>query len=78
MPTTVSCPTCQAKVVWQASSTHRPFCSERCRLIDLGEWASEGHKIPGQPMQTLPSGEPGLSEQELGEPGFSSDPDNYY
>ena len=28
----------------------RPFCSKRCKLIDLGEWASEGHKIAGEPV----------------------------
>lgn len=45
----VSCPTCKASVLWQAESSYRPFCSKRCKLIDLGEWASEGHKIP-QPV----------------------------
>lgn len=44
--TIVACPTCQKPVPWVASSTFRPFCSERCRLIDLGEWASESYKIP--------------------------------
>ena len=46
----VPCPTCQTPVIMNASSKYRPFCSERCRLIDLGEWASEGHAIPGRPM----------------------------
>jgi len=41
----VSCPTCNDEVVWQTASTYRPFCSKRCQLIDLGEWADEGHKI---------------------------------
>jgi hypothetical protein len=45
----VSCPTCNKPVVWQPESTYRPFCSDRCRLIDLGEWASENHKI-SQPI----------------------------
>lgn len=43
---TVKCPMCQADVVWQSESKFRPFCSERCRLIDLGEWASETRRIP--------------------------------
>ena len=34
----VSCPTCRRSVVWSAESPSRPFCSERCRLIDLGQW----------------------------------------
>ncbi|MDO7086466.1 DNA gyrase inhibitor YacG [Pseudocolwellia sp. AS88] len=41
----VPCPNCSASVVWQPESTYRPFCSKRCQLIDLGEWADEGHKI---------------------------------
>lgn len=44
--TEVKCPTCSKKVVWDASSTYRPFCSERCKLIDFGDWAAEQHKIP--------------------------------
>lgn len=46
----VPCPTCNNAVVWQATSEFRPFCSKRCKLIDLGEWADEGHKI-SQPIQ---------------------------
>lgn len=45
---TVDCPTCKKKVPWNNESLHRPFCSDRCRLIDLGEWASENHKIAGE------------------------------
>lgn len=43
---TVECPTCGAPVEWSAESKFRPFCSDRCKLIDLGAWASEEHKIP--------------------------------
>ncbi|MFO1394849.1 MAG: DNA gyrase inhibitor YacG [Steroidobacteraceae bacterium] len=46
---TVACPTCRAPVEWSDASPYRPFCSERCRLIDLGEWMSERHVIPGEP-----------------------------
>lgn len=41
----VPCPQCKTSVLWQASSEYRPFCSKRCQLIDLGEWAEENHKI---------------------------------
>lgn len=44
--TTVNCPTCGVAVVWNATSTFRPFCSKRCQLIDLGEWADEEKRIP--------------------------------
>ena len=52
MNTVVKCPTCQKQVEWNSTSTYRPFCSDRCRLIDLGEWASEKHAIPDEPLPT--------------------------
>ncbi|MCB1692174.1 MAG: DNA gyrase inhibitor YacG [Pseudomonadales bacterium] len=42
----VKCPTCQKDVRWTSDNIYRPFCSERCRLIDLGEWASGNRYIP--------------------------------
>jgi endogenous inhibitor of DNA gyrase (YacG/DUF329 family) len=48
-PKTVLCPTCGEKVLWTPKSRWRPFCSERCRLIDLGEWLEEEKRIPGEP-----------------------------
>ena len=49
MPTSVKCPTCQKDVLWNAESKFKPFCSDRCKLIDLGDWASEKHAIPVKP-----------------------------
>lgn len=46
MVTTVSCPTCGKKVEWTPQSRYRPFCSERCKQIDLGAWAEEKYAIP--------------------------------
>ncbi|WP_251357996.1 DNA gyrase inhibitor YacG [Kangiella sp. TOML190] len=46
----VACPTCQKSVAWLESNQDKPFCSKRCKLIDLGEWASELHKIAGQTL----------------------------
>ena len=46
----VKCPTCQKKVEWSDRSKFKPFCSERCRLIDLGDWAAEKHAIPAEPI----------------------------
>ena len=48
--TTVPCPTCGKPVVWNTESPWRPFCSERCKLIDLGEWLSEEKRIAGEPQ----------------------------
>ncbi|MBT4962812.1 MAG: DNA gyrase inhibitor YacG [Francisellaceae bacterium] len=42
----VSCPTCKCSLVWSTTNKSRPFCSEKCRLIDLGEWASGSYSIP--------------------------------
>jgi endogenous inhibitor of DNA gyrase (YacG/DUF329 family) len=46
MATIVKCPTCRRSVEWSAASLYRPFCSDRCRLIDLGAWLTEKHAIP--------------------------------
>ncbi len=48
MPAEVPCPVCRLRHAWEGNP-HRPFCSERCRLIDLGTWAGEGYRIPGDP-----------------------------
>ncbi|MDP2285372.1 MAG: DNA gyrase inhibitor YacG [Pseudohongiella sp.] len=46
----VNCPHCKEIVEWGEQSPWRPFCSERCKLIDFGEWANERHSIPGEPV----------------------------
>lgn len=44
----VSCPQCGKPVAWNSTNRYRPFCSERCRLIDLGAWANENYRVPVQ------------------------------
>lgn len=51
----VPCPTCRKPVKWSSENRHRPFCSERCRLIDFGDWANERHRIPGEPFEDVSS-----------------------
>ncbi|KAA0020899.1 DNA gyrase inhibitor YacG [Salinicola corii] len=46
---TVPCPQCQQPVAWTTENAYRPFCSKRCKLIDLGAWADGSHRIPGEP-----------------------------
>jgi endogenous inhibitor of DNA gyrase (YacG/DUF329 family) len=46
---TVSCPTCDSPVAWVTEQRWRPFCSERCKLIDLGTWFDESNRIPSDP-----------------------------
>ena len=58
----VACPTCGKPVAWTVENAWRPFCSERCRLIDLGAWASEQYRVPAvedkdRPEDAVP-GEP--------------------
>ena len=45
-PKLVNCPQCGASVVWDAKNPYRPFCSERCKMIDLGAWATESYRVP--------------------------------
>lgn len=47
-PRQVKCPTCNKPVAWTTEQAFRPFCSERCKLIDLGEWVMEEKKIAGE------------------------------
>ncbi|MCP5266346.1 MAG: DNA gyrase inhibitor YacG [Burkholderiaceae bacterium] len=42
---TVSCPACGRRTVFGPGNPWRPFCSERCRTLDLGAWASEQYRI---------------------------------
>jgi endogenous inhibitor of DNA gyrase (YacG/DUF329 family) len=42
----VTCPQCNSLSEYSTENAFRPFCSERCRLIDLGQWANEGYRIP--------------------------------
>jgi endogenous inhibitor of DNA gyrase (YacG/DUF329 family) len=42
----VNCPRCGAKAEWSTGNPWRPFCSEHCKMIDLGAWASESYRIP--------------------------------
>jgi len=43
----VRCPNCERLVSWDSGSPWKPFCSERCKLIDLGAWFQEERAIPG-------------------------------
>jgi uncharacterized protein len=42
------CPKCGRQIAAVPANPWRPFCSERCRLLDLGAWLSERHAIPGE------------------------------
>ncbi len=48
-PAVVACPICGHSVAWTAENRWKPFCSERCKLIDLGQWATEKYRVPVEP-----------------------------
>ncbi|OOF66964.1 DNA gyrase inhibitor YacG [Rodentibacter sp. Ppn85] len=57
----VPCPICQKAVSWTTESPYRPFCSKRCQLIDLGEWAAEEKAIPSDTADF--TSDPNLSDE---------------
>jgi uncharacterized protein len=57
----VPCPTCRQPAVYAASNPWRPFCSDRCRSVDLGAWASERFRVPAE-IPPDDGGEPAASD----------------
>ncbi len=47
----VACPTCGTAVAWVPENRWKPFCSERCKLIDLGQWATEKYRVPAEEQE---------------------------
>ncbi len=48
----VRCPQCGGMSAYSTENKFRPFCSERCKLLDLGAWANDEYAIPGSPIET--------------------------
>jgi endogenous inhibitor of DNA gyrase (YacG/DUF329 family) len=44
----VPCPRCGQPALFAPDNKWRPFCSQRCKLIDLGQWASEAYRVPAE------------------------------
>lgn len=65
---TVACPVCRRPVRWD-EPPRGPFCSERCRLVDLGAWAEGRYAIPGSPLP----GEPPIPVDSTDTPEDSTD-----
>lgn len=53
----VKCPTCRDEVVWDTANRYRPFCSERCKLMDMGAWAAESYRVAGSEDTLSESGD---------------------
>ena len=50
------CPQCRQPTTWEGNE-FRPFCSERCRLLDLGAWADESYRVTGSTQNTIDDSE---------------------
>ncbi len=55
---TFKCPLCGKETAWEGNP-YRPFCSERCRLIDLGAWSGEEYRIPAEKKRSDDESEDG-------------------
>lgn len=53
----MKCPICGKPVEWK-DNPFRPFCSERCKLVDLGRWVSDEYSVPGSPLPQEPDDAP--------------------
>jgi uncharacterized protein len=53
-PVRIKCPTCQRESDWE-TAPYRPFCSERCRLVDLSAWLTGERAIAGEPAPATES-----------------------
>ncbi len=52
IPPVVNCPHCGIELHWDVNNRYRPFCSERCKMIDLGKWASEDYRVEQPDSET--------------------------
>ena len=60
----VKCPICGKEIEWQGNP-HRPFCTERCKMTDLGKWASDEYRITDSPLDdNAKNGEPPEDTEE--------------
>ncbi len=57
----VACPSCRTEVEWSTDNPFRPFCSKRCKLTDLGAWASGAYRLP------VPDDPPGAESDDFSE-----------
>jgi endogenous inhibitor of DNA gyrase (YacG/DUF329 family) len=58
----MKCPTCDKSSEWK-DNPYRPFCSERCKLVDLGRWVNEEYRVPGQAISEQHHDEQTLEEE---------------
>ena len=59
----VRCPACGEETPYE-ENPFRPFCSERCKLLDLGKWAAEDYRVPVETPQDAPEKVPDDTDSE--------------
>ena len=59
----MKCPNCGKPAEWQ-DNPHRPFCSERCKLIDFGRWANEEYRVPAEPTSSIENEEKNVEVED--------------
>lgn len=59
----IACPHCGKVGTWRKDNKFKPFCSERCKLIDLGDWVEEKNRVPGEPAN--PDELPNVDDEHL-------------
>lgn len=62
----MKCPNCNKRVDW-ADNPFRPFCSERCKLVDFDRWVSEDYRVAGLPLATEDTGDEAVRDDEVGD-----------
>jgi len=62
----MKCPECKKRVDWEDNPS-RPFCSERCKLLDFDRWVSEDYRVPGNPLPSEDTGDEAVRDQEIGD-----------
>ena len=58
----VTCPTCGGESVYAPRNPYRPFCSDRCKNVDFGAWATESYRMPAPPTSADADGEDAPSQ----------------
>ena len=62
----MKCPECNKRVDWE-NNPSRPFCSERCKLLDFDRWVSEDYRVPGAPLPSEETGDEAVRDGEAGD-----------
>lgn len=68
------CPTCDRKILMSSDRKSLPFCSQRCRLVDLGRWLDERHALPSTPNEDDESADENNSSEIVRTPLGWDDP----